>query len=312
MDLERIHPQFRDAVKRFPALPLHNRWFRAIISRLSSRMGKPRAVAGVRIEDRRLDHGRVRIYRPESGGTGGALFWIHGGGLILGNPGLNDRECSAWARDLGLVVVSAGYRLASQHPFPAALDDLYQSWRWLQGAVAALGIDPQRVVVSGQSAGGGLAASLVQRIHDEGGVQPAGQALLCPMLDDRTAARRELDSINHRLWNNRSNRAGWGCYLGTAPGGPAVPAYAVAARRDNLAGLPPAWIGVGDIDLFYEENRRYAERLREAGVPCELEVVSGGHHGFELLSWQAPLTRAFYQSNYRFLQRVFELRDNEG
>lgn len=307
MEIGRIHPQFRDAVKRFPTLPVHNRWFRAVISRLSSRVRKPQAMPGVRVEDRQLAHGLVRIYRPESGQNGAALFWIHGGGLILGNPGLNDRECHAWARDLGLVVVSAGYRLASRHPFPAALDDLYASWRWLQGAAGELGVDPARIVVSGQSAGGGLAASLVQRIHDQGGEQPAGQALLCPMLDDRTAARRELDAIKHRLWNNRSNRAGWSCYLGMEAGATSVPDYAVAARRGDLTGLPSAWIGVGDVDLFHDENALYAERLREAGVRCELEVVPGGHHGFELLSWDAPLTRAFYQSNYRFLRQVLGL-----
>lgn len=308
MELDRINPQFRDAVKRMPNLPLHNRWVRAVISRLSARLRKPLEVPGVQVEDLRLDHGVVRVYRPESAHSGAALFWIHGGGLILGNPGLNDRECSAWVKELGVVVVSAGYRLASQHPFPAALDDLYESWQWLQKSVETLGVDRCRIVVSGQSAGGGLAASLVQRIHDQGGVQPAGQALLCPMLDDRTAARRELDEINHRVWNNRSNRAGWACYLGREPGTPDVPMYASAARRDDLGGLPPAWIGVGDVDLFFEENRRYAERLREAEVACELEVVPGGHHGFELLSWEAPLTRAFYESNYRFLRGVLDCK----
>lgn len=307
MDLERINPQFREAVKRMPNLPLHNRWVRAVISRLSARMRKPVVVAGVQVEDLRLDHGILRIYRPESSQSGAALFWIHGGGLILGNPGLNDRECSAWAKDLGLVVISAGYRLASRHPFPAALDDLYESWQWLQNSAERLGVDPSRIVVSGQSAGGGLAASLVQRIHDQGGVQPTGQALLCPMLDDRTAAQFELDSINHRVWSNRSNRAGWACYLGREPGGSNVPEYASAARRVDLIGLPPAWIGVGDADLFHEENQRYAARLLEAGVPCKLEVVPGGHHGFELLSWDAPLTRAFYESNYRFLRGALGL-----
>lgn len=307
MDIEKVHPQFRDAVKRVPNLPIHNRWVRTVISWLSARLRKASPVSGVVVEDRRLDHAPVRIYRPESGQSTAALFWIHGGGLVLGNPGLNDRECSAWVRDLGLVVISAGYRLAAKHPFPAALDDLYAAWQWLQTAAEELGIDPGRVVVSGQSAGGGLAASLVQRIHDTGGVQPVGQALLCPMLDDRTAARRELDAVNHCVWNNRSNRAGWSCYLGVDAGAAAVPQYAVAARREDLSGLPPAWIGVGDVDLFYEENRRYAQRLRESEVSCELETIPGGHHGFELLSYEAPLTQTFYASNQRFLRRVLGL-----
>jgi acetyl esterase/lipase len=125
------------------------------------------------------------------------LLWVHGGGLISGTAGANDPECSAYARDLKLVVVSVEYRLAPKYPFPAALDDCFETWQWMQQSADKLEINPSRIAISGQSSGGGLTASLAHRIFDEGGIQPAAQALFCPMLDDRTALRHELDIIQH-------------------------------------------------------------------------------------------------------------------
>ena len=235
------------------------------------------------------------------------MIWIHGGGLITGCPALYDDLCARYARDLNLVVVSVSYRLATRHPYPAAIDDCFNAWQWLQQNAAGLGVDAERIVISGQSAGGGLAASLVQRVVDAGGIQPAGQALFCPMLDDRTAAREELDCVNHKMWSNRSNRAGWAAYLEQAPGLDETPRYAVPARRDNLAGLPPSWIGVGDIDLFYEEDKRYAERLTECGVDCEFHVAPMAPHAFELLVAKASITQQLFQSNYRFLRSTLGL-----
>lgn len=144
-------------------------------------------------------------------------------------------------------------------------------------------------MIGGQSAGGGLAAALVQQIHDEPGVQPVAQWLFCPMLDDRTDADRSLDAVRHYLWDNRSNLVGWRSYLGVEPGAPEVPAYAVPARREDLTGLPPAWIGTGDIELFHDENRRYAEALTAAQVPTVLDVVPGAPHAFESIRGTATV-----------------------
>ena len=124
---------------------------------------------------------------------------------------------------------------------------------------------------------------------------------------DRTAARHELDSVNHRIWNNRSNRAGWSWYLGHPPGKPEVPQYAVPARRKDLAGLPPAWIGVGDIDLFYDESRQYSARLDEAGVDQQLYVVPMAPHGFESFVPNASITRGLYNSYYCFIRESLGL-----
>nr|WSZ99050.1 alpha/beta hydrolase [Streptomyces sp. NBC_00857] len=230
----------------------------------------------------------MRLYIPAGGGSGAALLWVHGGGYVIDDVVQDDAFCSETARELGIVVVSANYRLASEHPFPAALDDILAAWQWLRESAGLLGVDQERIAVGGSSAGAGLAACLAQRLHDAGGTRPAGQWLFSPMLDDRTAARRELDVVRHRVWDNSANRTGRGAYLGVEPGGPRTPDYAAAARRTDLRGLPPAWISVGDIDLFTDECHSYAERLRDAGVACDFDLVVGAPHGFE--AW-APDTR---------------------
>lgn len=301
MNPDQIHPELRQAFKRIPGLPFHNRLFVALSGVLMKLIPAPPAGPGVKIENRKLNNAGVRIYRPEGELSGAGLLWMHGGGLIGGNPAVDDFVCAAFARDLKLVVASVKYRLAPTHKYPAAIDDCFEAWQWLQQSARNLGVDPARIAVAGQSAGGGLAASLAQRILDGGGLQPAAQMLLCPMLDDRTATRHEFDEINHPLWSNRSNRAAWTWYLGQPAGHPGVPAFASASRRENLAGLPPAWISVGDIELFYDEDCRYAERLKQAGVPCQLHVSPRAPHGFERLVPDATLSRELIQSAYRFL-----------
>ncbi|MFJ9248534.1 alpha/beta hydrolase [Streptomyces sp. NPDC101776] len=287
MNLDEIDPELRRSVSRMPRLPIRRTWGRRVVRALVRRRGLGVPAEGVGIRDVDLGE-RIRVYTPAAGGSGAALLWVHGGGYLIGDVVQDDAFCSATSHELGITVVSANYRLAPEHPFPAALDDTADAWRWLQASAGDLGVDQKRVVIGGSSAGAGLAACLVQRLHDEGGVQPVGQWLFSPMLDDRTAARRELDPVRHRVWDNASNRIGWAAYLGTGPGGPQAPDHAVAARRADLSGLPPAWISVGDIDLFADECRTYAERLRDAGVDCAFDLVPGAPHGLE--AW-APDTR---------------------
>ncbi|MBN2469272.1 MAG: alpha/beta hydrolase [Anaerolineae bacterium] len=297
MTLSQISPELRYVIQWMPYLPVSSRlgrWFARNAVRL---LFFERAYAGVRIKKHVTSEGvRVRVYIPDGNRTGAGLLWIHGGGMVIGSAAQDDRFCVNTARELGIVVVSAEYRLAPEFPFPAPLDDCYAAWRWVQDSAAQLSIDNTRIAIGGQSAGGGLAASLAQRIHDAGGNQPLAQWLFCPMLDDRTAANRELDAIGHKVWDNLQNRSGWQSYLGTEPGAEQVPEYAVAARRRDLSGLPPAWIGTGDIELFYAEDSAYAERLSAAGVECALDVVPGAPHGFEILAGtrmaQAYLSRA--------------------
>lgn len=295
----RLHPDLRRAP--LAALPFHWRWALPLW-RLAIRAARTSAGPGVEVREHADAGVRLRVYRPLGEASGAALLWLHGGGLIVGAPPTDDGRCGAFARELGLTVVSVDYRLAPEHPFPAALDDALATWAWLQRAAPELGVDPRRVAVGGASAGGGLASSLAQRLRDEGGPQPAAQLLLYPMLDDRTAARRELDGAGHLVWHNRSNRAGWSAYLGVAPGAPELPDHAAPARRADLRGLPPAWIGVGDLDLFLGEDRAYAERLERAGVPVAFDEVAGAPHGFDALAPEVPLSRAFAASQMAFLR----------
>ncbi|QKJ20790.1 alpha/beta hydrolase [Microbacterium hominis] len=278
MDIELVDPSLREATRRAPRVDFENRFVRWSVAALT-RIAPGRKVDGV--ERRRARAGRVgvRVYTPETV-SGDGLLWIHGGGLIIGSAALDDVMCAKTARDTGAVVVSVDYRLAPRHRFPAAIDDCADAFAWLIENALALGINPSRVAVGGQSAGGGLAAALAQRLHDEG-VAVAAQWLFCPMLDDRTATDRTHDATAHLVWSNRSNLVGWSSYLGDRVGAPDLPPYAAAARREDLSGLPPTWIYSSDIELFHEEDRDYAERLRSAGVAVTMTTVSGAPHGFE-------------------------------
>ncbi|WP_406437674.1 alpha/beta hydrolase [Streptomyces sp. NBC_01613] len=300
MKLDLVDPELRRSVARMPRLPVRRKWGRRVVRALVRRRGLGEPVEGVDVRDIDQGHG-IRVYTPAGGGSEAALLWVHGGGYVIGDVVQDDAFCSATAHELGIVVVSTNYRLAPERPFPAALDDTLAAWQWLQESAGHLGVDQERIVVGGSSAGAGLAACLVQRLHDAGGVQPVGQWLFSPMLDDRTAARRELDQVQHRMWNNAANRTGWGAYLGAGRGGPRTPDYAVAARRTDLRGLPPAWISVGDIDLFTDECRAYAERLRDAGVDCTFDLVPGAPHGFEAWAHDTRLARELLERSRTWL-----------
>ena len=307
MDIQKIAPELRQIYQYLPAIPFHKISLHPAVRLMMRLMGRSRLVKGVKVEKYQIGPAGLRVYRPQEGSSGAGLLWMHGGGLVVGAAAQDDGICSRYAQELGLLVVSVDYRLAPEHPFPAALDDCFAAWRWMQDK-EELGIDPTRIAIGGMSAGGGLAACLAQRILDCGTIQPAAQILFYPMLDDRTAANRDLDQIKHPLWNNHNNRGGWAAYLGHEPGQPNEPEYAVASRREDLSGLPPAWIGVGDIDLFFEENRIYAERLNSAGVSCDLHVVPGAPHGFQVVVPQAQISRDFYDQNYQFLTQTLNLQ----
>ncbi|UNX56235.1 alpha/beta hydrolase [Georgenia sp. TF02-10] len=299
-----LDPQLRRTFRFFPNPPVRHGWQRRLTRAALTLLPNPETPPDVRYE--RVDLGpgtAAHVFTPAGGGNGGALLWLHGGGMLIGAAVQDQARCTSIARELGITVVSADYRLAPEHPFPAPLDDCHTVWRWLVAHAAERGIDPARVAVGGQSAGGGLAAGLVQRLHDEGGPQPAAQWLFCPMLDDRTAANRELDAVRHFVWNNSSNHAGWRAYLGQEPGGDGVAPYAAPARRADLSGLPPAWIGTGDIELFFAEDRDYAQALTAAGVDCTLDVVPGAPHGFESLAASTDLARRYVARSRDWLAR---------
>jgi acetyl esterase/lipase len=239
----------------------------------------------------------VHLHRPPATtGRGPALVWIHGGGYLIGNAAQDDALCRRFARRLGVTVANVDYRLAPEFPYPAALEDCYAALTWLAGLPA---VDPARVAIGGASAGGGLAAALALLARDRAEVALAAQLLVYPMLDDRSGSEAGLHDANHRLWTQKSNKYAWDCYLGAAD-----PNVAVPARRADLSGLPPAWLGVGTLDLFHAEGLAYAERLKAAGVPCDVVEVQGAFHGFDGVVAKAAVSRSFFDDQVAFLQRA--------
>ncbi len=230
-----------------------------------------------------------------------ALLWMHGGGMVMGTAvgelsSIHKRYCSF----LDVAMAFVEYRLAPEHPFPAAMDDCGAALEWL---AEQPDVDPSRLAIGGVSAGGGLAAGLALRARDEMDVNPSLQLLIYPMIDDRTAQRTDLDDMPVKLWNQTCNRFAWSSYLAGATGDVVHP-QAAPSRAEDLSGLPPAWIGVGTLDLFHDESVDYARRLQEAGVPCELKVVDGAFHGFDLGS--APVVKDFHLSQIEALRAALD------
>lgn len=259
------------------------------LMRLAAITGRVRDVPVVAVND----DVAVRVHRP--GGLPArapALLWIHGGGTIMGSAAQEDRYCRKLSQQADVAVVAVEHRLAPEHPYPTPIEDCYAALQWLHRQPW---VDPSRIAVGGASAGGHFAAALAQRAQDRGEVKPAFQLLVYPMLDDRTGA--DGDDRKRVMWSGRDNQLAWQWYLAGAD-----PVAAAPARRADLSGLPPAWIGVGTLDLFYRECVDYAERLREAGVPVHEEIAAGAFHAFDLLAPKAPISTAFLASQCRHLR----------
>lgn len=313
------HPAFRsepdpsvDSASRVPLAPemsaidrqvgwmVINRWTYRLFRAMGKWLKPPADLSGVTVHDMPGVGRGVMMVEPAARRGRGAVFLIHGGGYVVGTKESILAPAAGFARALGVPVICPAYALGPERPFPAGQNDLHTVWHWALENSAELGIDPARIVIGGYSAGGSMAAGLVQRLHDEGGVQPAAQLLVYPMLDDRVAARRELDNPRHRCWSNRNNLFGWTGYLGQAPGG-AVPPYAVPGRRSDLAGLPPVWLGIGTSDLFLDEDRAYLAALRADGVDVTYVEVAGAMHAFDL--GDGPMAKAFVAAQTAFLER---------
>lgn len=268
-------------------------------------MISPRLPEGITRRELEVGPGvRVRVIGPAGSGPRPVVLWIHGGGYVMGRAKQDDGFCGRLAQRLGATIVSVDYRLAPELPFPGPLEDCFAAHEYVHREAVSLGVDPSRMVIAGQSAGGGLAAALTLLVHDRGRPAPRLQLLVYPMLDDRTVTR-ELDGRHHRLWDAESNRYGWASYLGRAGGSDGVSDHAAPARRSDLRGLPPAWIGVGTCDLFHDENLAYAARLRAAGVPTTLEVIEGAFHAFDAVVPRAPVSQRFFDAQVAAIEQAF-------
>jgi acetyl esterase/lipase len=247
------------------------------------------------------------ICRPAAPAIAGplpVLYHVHGGGMIIGNNRVGVDGPLSWAKKLGAVVVSVEYRLAPENPYPAPIEDVYAGLLWTADHAVEIGGDPERIVIAGSSAGGGLSAALALLTRDRKGPRPIGQMLLCPMLDDRndTPSSRQMAGLG--VWDRTANETGWTALLGELRGGPDVPAYAAPARAEDLSGLPPAFLDVGSAETFRDEVVAYASRLWQAGGVAELHVWPGGFHGFDGFAPQAALSQTAQAAQLNWLRRL--------
>ncbi len=248
----------------------------------------------------------VRVHRPK--GVDGRLpciYSIHGGGYIVGTYEMDDVRMDRWCPKLGCVGVSVEYRLAPETPYPGPLEDCYVGLKWVFDNADDLGVDPTRIGIMGASAGGGLAAALALLARDRGEISPAFQLLVYPMIDDRQVTASSGWDVP--IWNPASNTMGWTAYLGDLYGAPDVPYLAAPSRVTDLAGLPPAFVCVGTLDGFCDEDIDYAQRLNQAGVPTELHVYPGAPHGFDNLMPGASVSRRCRREQEEWLTRQFAI-----
>ena len=308
-----IHPQLLPFRDQFPTLELTGESLtqtRRELNRMT--LETAAAVEGfdhVDVEDRRIDGPspgqslRLRLYSSgDSSGSWPCLLWIHGGGYILGCPEMDEQLLCRKADELGCLVVAVDYRLAPEHPYPAALDDCDAALGWILENAGELGVDASTLVLGGASAGGGLAAALALRARDQRPGAITFQCLIYPMLDHRTGTAAE-SAKDYWLWGVEHNRFAWNAYLGANDLTHGVSPLASPAVADRFEGLPPTYLCIGDQDLFYEEDIDYARRLRESGVAVELEVVPGAPHGFDKLP--VPLSEQSLQRRFKALAKHF-------
>jgi acetyl esterase/lipase len=239
---------------------------------------------------------RCLLIRPPSlQADAPAILHFHGGGHVIGVPEMNRAQLMRWSADLACLVLSVDYRLAPETPFPGPMDDGYAALQWLNEQAGVLGIDPRRIAVSGESAGGAMAACLCLMARDRGAFHIAFQHLEAPRLDDRLP---DNPFTGEYIWTPTNSAYCREAYLGSA----GISPYASAARADDLSNLPPAFISVGSLDMFVDECLAYTARLTRAGIAVELIVYPGCPHGFKMAAGAAVSQRA-EQDNIRALRR---------
>ena len=281
-----------------------NAAMKALVPRIDSVATQERRIAGPAGAPDLM----VRIYQPAvRPAVLPALVWIHGGGYVIGSVDGDDVKVKQLVEAVGCVAVSVEYRLAPEHPFPAPLEDCYAALMWLAAHAGDHGVDVERIAIGGASAGGGLAAGLALLARDRGEVPVAFQLLVYPMLDDRNVVQAGEGVTDSLLWTREDNMIGWRSYLGARRADAEVSPYAAPFRATDLAKLPPAYIPLGELDLFLDEDLAYARRLIAAGVPTEVHVYPGAYHGFESFAPASAVARRFIADRDAALKRALRV-----
>jgi len=258
----------------------------------------------------------IRLYRPLNQSTSSrvdcAVIMIHGGGMVMGSIETDDANAAYLSLALDCLVVSIDYRLAPEHPYPAALDDCADVSAWVFDNTSDLKISPDKIVLYGGSAGGGLAIALGLRIRDQGLKQ---FALICapyPMIDDRNQTPATFEITDLGVWDRRANIESWGWYLGQMPSSELNPefsrvdSYAAPARAEDLSGLAPIYTDVGDVDLFRDDVVDFVNRLRAAGNQVEFHLIPGMFHAGELFNPDAAISKALWKRRFAAITGAFD------
>jgi acetyl esterase/lipase len=245
----------------------------------------------------------ARWYRLPSSDSRAAVVYLHGGGMILGSVPIFDGPVSRYVAHTGVPMLSVDYRLAPEHPYPTPVEDAYTGLVWLAAHAAELEVDPDRIAIMGDSAGGGLAAATAILSRDRSGPSLTRQILLYPMLDDRTATP-DPELVPFAGWTYDDNVTGWRALLGERAGGPSVESTAAPARLTDATGLPPAYIEVGQLDIFRDEDAAYALALSQAGVPVEFHLHPGVPHEYDAIAFSADVSRRALADRHRVLKSI--------
>lgn len=276
---EMIHPQLKDIFSKMPAIEINSQTVKDLqATTIPSPESLPKDEA-VEVHDETTASGlRIRIYTPKiEQKEFPGLLWLHGGGHILGAPEITEDFCIRFAKEAKCIVAAPDYRLAPDYPYPADVEDCYSALVWM---TENLPVKKDKIAVAGQSAGGGLTASVTLMARDRKGPAICFQMPLYPMLDHRNITPSSHQINDHRAWCRDFNIEAWKMYLANVSGD--VPAYASPALAEDVSNLPPAYIMVGELDPFRDEDITYAQRLMQAGVPVEFRVIPGVFHGFEI------------------------------
>ncbi len=252
----------------------------------------------------------VRVYSPaDQDGPLPGLVYMHGGGFVLGSAEMFSGDAERIAAEVGAVVVSVDYRLAPEHPFPAPIEDCYTALTWTAESAAELGIDPARLAIGGESAGGGLAAGTALLARDRGGPELCFQFLGVPELDDRLDTPSMRAYHDTPMWHRPAAEFSWDSYLGGTGirRTEGVSPYAAPARAEDLSGLPPAFVMTCQFDPLRDEGIDYAQRLAQAGVPTELVLYPGTFHGSSLVR-DAAVTRRMTEDQIAALRRALHAK----
>ncbi len=302
----------RHAVGRIIASFFHTRWLSLLVFRFSGALLRGKNIRGLVCRERHIPSRnggppiRVRIYRPSAAaGPLPVMLYFHGGGYVHGVPEQFGSSIKDFIETEPCIIVAPDYRKAAQWPYPAAFDDCYDTLLWIRDHAVSLGGRADRFIVSGPSAGGGLAAAVSLKATDTGDATIAFQMPLYPMIDDRWNSASAVGN-NAPVWDEKANRLAWSRYL---DGVENVTPYAAPARCTDYTKLPPTITFVGGLEPFRDETKTYVENLRRANVPVEFEIFDGAFHGFDLMVPNAPISRRanrFVMENFRkFVRRYF-------